>query len=411
MTDERLIPGNDPENEENTSPAPEETPSGAVQSSAQDDTSLDDILAVLDSLDAPNHTPSAPVQSADIEVNVPRGDGYEDGEGVTHDEGADTVPVGADEAFTDELEDEDEYTDPDPTPQGRPNVQPYRPPQDRFPPLPEELRQQARLKPPPRPQSDEERRLASRRIDRRPPSRAPLYNFLTIVFALATCGALYWVIAIWQDPYSALNPFAPNTPFPILASQTPTPSLTPTTAPTNTPTNTPTITLTPTFEPSATFTPVPLSELGISLGTPGASAAGGAGTGGDPLATPAPNFPFALQVIRGSTVVYITNPEGRGGCNWSSITGTVIDFNGAAVDGYGVRIVGDGVDQTLATGSNRAAGAGGFELQLGDQARAASYTVQLLDPSGRAVSDVYPVETSADCAFNIAAVRFVATAP
>lgn len=270
-------------------------------------------------------------------------------------------------------------------------------PQEGFAPLPDNL------KPTRKPSASRSRQ----------PRNPALYNLLTVLFLIAAAGACGLFFTIWNNPFTALNPFPPDTPFPVVVTETltPTSTFTPTITrtPTRTLTVTPTVTLTPiadtaTPAPSLTFTPVNLSELGLVLGTPGTSAPADPN---QPAATAAPGFPFVLQ--NNGRVIYITNPEGRGGCAWSSITGTVIDFGGNAVVGYGVRIVGDGIDQTVATGSVPGAGAGGFELQLGTESREAAYRVQLVDPSGIPVSPEYTITTRADCAFNIAALRFVGT--
>jgi len=71
-----------------------------------------------------------------------------------------------------------------------------------------------------------------------------------------------------------------------------------------------------------------------------------------------------------------------------------------------VRIVGENVDSTLISGSNRGFGGGGYELPLSETARDATYTVTLYDPNGVQVSAPVTAITRADCA-NITAVRFV----
>lgn len=241
--------------------------------------------------------------------------------------------------------------------------------------------------------------------------RNPLiYNLFTLLFLLGIVGLIAYVAILWQDPYSSLNLFPPSTPLPIYASETPTLTPTITATPSRTPTFTPTstpITPTATDAPTETFTPVALSDLGITLGTPSPVAQNTTSDPDAPTVASTPEFAYSLQAVAGRRVVYIANPSGRGGCAWSSITGTVTDLQGAALNGYGIRIQGENLDETLASGSTPSAGRGGFEILLGIEAIAADYTVQLLDPSGEAVSPVYPVTTSADCALNIAKLQFV----
>ncbi|MEP7294307.1 MAG: hypothetical protein ABI835_21135, partial [Chloroflexota bacterium] len=197
----------------------------------------------------------------------------------------------------------------------------------------------------------------------------------------------------WQNPYSTLNPLAPPTPLPQVITATYTPTYTPTPSPTLIPSATLTPSPIPSQAPTETFTPIFFE--GIS--------------------TPAPTddvslYRFSLQENR---VIYRTNPDARGGCNWSSIGGSVMNYDGSAVDaGYGVHVVGEGVNETVATGSSTPNfGPGGFEVLLGSVARSAPFVVQLLDPDGTPVSPVYTMETNADCEFNIAALRFVENEP
>jgi hypothetical protein len=282
---------------------------------------------------------------------------------------------------------------------------------ERFPPLPDELDAQA--------QRDAERAAARaalqpkrrrRNIPPSTPEQVAGRNRVTALFTVLSIALVAYFVMLWNDPYSALNPFAPPTPFPVIVSMTPTPSLTPTASPTlsPTPTRTPSPTLTAratqTPIPSATFTPIPAAALGVTF-LPGApeTAAALTGTPNPDASASGDGYPFTLIP---AGLIYIANPEGRGGCNWSSIAGSVSDAAGDAVDGYTVRIVGENVDATVLSGSNRGFGGGGYELPLGETARAATYTVTLYDPAGVQVSAAVTADTRADCA-NITAVRFV----
>ena len=218
------------------------------------------------------------------------------------------------------------------------------------------------------------------------------YNLLTLLFLLATCGVIAYFGYIWQYPYSALNPLAPPTPLPLMVTATLEPSPTFTPSQTYTPSRTPLPTRPPTETPipeTPTETPIFVEGFSTPEGTPPGEAV---------------DYPFALQ--RGQPH-YITNPEGRGGCRWSSIAGSVRDANGNAINGYGVRIVGEAIDQTIATGSSFGTGPGGFELQIGTVAADAEYVAQLLDEMGSPISPVYTVETRSNCAENITALNFI----
>lgn len=258
----------------------------------------------------------------------------------------------------------------------------YQRPRDRFPSLPDE--------PTPPPRRSRRAPVSEKRSDASDGTR----NLIALFFLLLTFAALAYFVVIWQDPYSPLNPLSPPTPLPLMITATPTPAPTSTPAPTNTPAPTRTPTDVPTAEPTLTFTPVFLE----ALVTPGATLDAGDSA----------NYRFDLQTGR---AIYLTNPSARAGCNWSSIAGSVMSYEGTAIRGYGVRIAGEGVDETIGTGTAPGFGPGGFELPLGNVARDATFVAQLLDPQGTPVSPVYTVETRSECDFNIAALRFVETEP
>ena len=214
------------------------------------------------------------------------------------------------------------------------------------------------------------------------------YNVISAFFLMATCGVIAYVAYVWQNPFSPLNPLAPPTPLPLMVTATYTPTWTYTPSETFTPSPTPTASQTFTPEPTLTFTPVFIEGFSTPFGTPPGEAI---------------DYPYEVP---GGRVIYLTNPAGRGGCRWSSIAGSVMDAAGVAVEGYGVRIVGENVDATIATGSSPGFGPGGFELELGTQAIDADFIAQLLDPLGYPASPVYTVSVRSDCTQNIAALRF-----
>src|SRR5579871_2100007 len=265
----------------------------------------------------------------------------------------------------------------------------WRRPEERFPMLPEEAPPPtAPLKDPPRPRPTPPRSSGRHDTPR---------NLIALFFLLASCLLITYFAVIWQNPYSALNPLAPPTPLPrvLTATLTPTDTLTP--SPTDTPSPTLTPSPIPSIAPTATFTPVFIQGFSTA-----------AATGTVEVTENPASYTFALKP---NHVVYLTNPDARGGCKWSSIGGTVMNYDGTALDGYGVHVYGNGVDQTVGTGSATGMGPGGFEVPLGNVARDAEYVAQLVDPQGNPVSPVYTVDTKSDCTLNIAILRFVATTP
>ncbi len=210
------------------------------------------------------------------------------------------------------------------------------------------------------------------------------YNLLTLLFTAGGCGLLAYFAALWQNPYSEINPFAPFTPPPIVITATYTPSHT------FTPSITPTPSRTPTPSPTATPTDPPTP----TPSEPEAPVEAASGEG------------FSFSLLQGRAI-YLTNPEARGGCNWASIAGTVADVNNQALNGYQIRILGNGVDETVISGSAPGYGPGGFELPLGRQAIDAQFAVQLANAEGVPVSTVYTITTSSLCEWNIAVLRFI----
>src|SRR5690606_8231075 len=94
-------------------------------------------------------------------------------------------------------------------------------------------------------------------------------------------------------------------------------------------------------------------------------------------------------------------------CNWWSIAGTVRDTNGAAINGYRVRVTGDAVNEAVFSGASQAFGDGGFELALVGTPQEATFTVQLFSPQDAPLSAAIEVQARADCDANVAIVNFV----
>jgi hypothetical protein len=229
-------------------------------------------------------------------------------------------------------------------------------------------------------------------LDPRPqkPPRAPApprrrtfwYNVGTVFFMLAACGLLGYYTLIALDPYTPLNPLPPFTPLPIIVTTTPLPP---------TATIPPTPTITPTAPPTHTFTPLPAELLPTR-----------------PTFTPAP-FPFTIS-NEGVTYTRNRTPEG---CDWLSIAGSVSGLGGEILNGYGVQITGEGLEETVFTGGAESLffSAGEFELRLGDTPAVAPYIVRLYSPEGAALSDEYLVVTSSECSQNVAVINFVQNRP
>jgi len=221
------------------------------------------------------------------------------------------------------------------------------------------------------------------------------HDVIAAIFALATlvtCGFYSW---IWQNPYSAQNPFALATPY-IEITATPDPDLVRqaiatdraeslsvaledvTSEPTNGLLNESTAEITPETTEIVTATPI---QIGGTL-------------------------PFTVN--EGNTL-YIPNANGVG-CNWASIAGIVTGINGEALNGYGVQINDaenpNGIQDRVYSGGALTFGDGGFELVLGGAPVEGRYTVQLFSPAGVPLSDVFFVITSNRCDQNVVVITF-----
>lgn len=197
------------------------------------------------------------------------------------------------------------------------------------------------------------------------------YNLVTVLALLGSCASVVWIATIWVDPQTALNPFPPATRF---VQVTATPGDPAQVLPT--PDESGQIFIVITDTPAVTFdTPAPVTES-----------------------------PYPFIVL--DPVLYVPNANDFG-CNWWSIAGTVTDLNGQALNGYRIRISGDGVNETVFSGAALTFGAGGYELPLIGTPQAADFTVQLFSAQEVALSEPISVQTRADCEGNVTIVNFI----
>ncbi|MFW5748405.1 MAG: hypothetical protein ACOCYT_02195 [Chloroflexota bacterium] len=261
------------------------------------------------------------------------------------------------------------------------------PPGERFPPLPEVLLDTEAEN---QPEADMPR---SRRRQR--PHGNWRHDLIAAFFLLASVALCGYFVAIWQNPYSVLNPLAPPTPFIQI-------------------TWTPDSVAIATYEaelaqaaiiaqqPSATLTTiVPTTTAAVTVA---------------PIATDVP-LTFAestaaalVYTMQDPGVTYRANTSSRG-CEWASVAGTVTGGGGEPVDGYRVRIIDvaepDRLNVEVFSGSALAIGPGGYELVLGSDPRERQYTIQLFDQAGRPASEPFLIFTRDSCQENVAVVNFV----
>lgn len=196
---------------------------------------------------------------------------------------------------------------------------------------------------------------------RRARRRRVLYNGMSLLAVLGSLAIVVYIGILWQNPLSPLNLFPPPTPF-VYITATPSPSA---------------------------FQQLPEDVQRV-------------------LATAQPATPLSASpyVFISTGVTHRANTNGRG-CNWASIAGTVTAADGSGLSGFRVQVSGNGLSETAFSGAARTFGAGGFELPLANAPQADTYSVQLLSAQGVPLSDVFNIETFADCERNVTLIDFV----
>ena len=196
---------------------------------------------------------------------------------------------------------------------------------------------------------------------------AAFWNCGSLLFFLGAIAAAAFIVLLFLNPFSELNPLPP---------------IAPTEIPSNTPTLEATGTPTPTLEPTATAT------IGVAAST--------------------------FQIQEGSPVsldASVFHPEL--GCNFMGVAGQAFGKDGSPIPDLQVHMTGtlDGqpVDKIGKTGAATQYGAGQYyEVQLANQPIASENTLQvtLLDASGNAISTPYSFSTSTSCQENLVLINF-----
>lgn len=223
--------------------------------------------------------------------------------------------------------------------------------EERFPPVDPAIYTPQHAARSPRQAQRETRQRAQRR-------RARRYNLVTALALLASVLTLAWVMLVYQQPQTALNPFAPPVEV-VYVTVTPLPGAI-----------------------SAPPQPTP-SEIAVTEG---------------------PAF-----VLSGG-LRYEANANVRG-CEWASIAGNVTGLKGEGVPGLAVQVRGEELEERAFTGSALTFGDGGYELTLGDAPRAADYEVQLVTAQGEPLSDALTITTRDACDANVVRLDFAQVRP
>ena len=208
--------------------------------------------------------------------------------------------------------------------------------------------------------------------------KSPIWNILTVLVLLGTCGVLYYFVTIFINPNTRLNPFPP-VPLPTkfqtatftftVKPLEPTWTSTATIAPSPSRTKAPTWTLLPELiTPEFTYTPTETPDMGTATISP----------------TP---MPASAEV----TYIASTDAHPNAACDWSGVGGKVLDVDGKPVAFQTVQLSGtfggDPVNRMVLSGHDNIEpyGSSGFEFKLGDAATDTSQElwIMLFDNSGQ----------------------------
>lgn len=232
--------------------------------------------------------------------------------------------------------------------------------------------------------------------------RSPIWNLLTTLMLLGTCGLVFFFYTIFQNPASPLNPFAP--------------AATPTSYVTETPTSTiiqlpATWTFTPTIKPSATRTKAPTWTLLPEMITPTITYT--------PTISPVPGTqtttPTPQLVTTVITFANVNTIHPETGCNWLGVGGKVMDPTNKPlvlqILELGGMLDGKPVTALLLSGGAPAYGTSGFEFVLSDHPIASTKTlwIQLFDNNYQKLTERIFFDTSANCTQNLVLITFTKT--
>ena len=231
--------------------------------------------------------------------------------------------------------------------------------------------------------------------------KSPIWNILTVLVLLSTCGVLYYFFTIFTNPYSRLNLFPP-VPLPTkLLTASPTSTYIPLE---------PTWTSTATIQPSPSRTKAPtwtlLPELVTPLFTYTPTEKPNSGT---ETITPTPMPATAEITYMDSTTIH---PDLA--CDWMGVGGKVVDMEGKPVVFQTVQLSGTlngkPVNQMVLSGhdANAAYGSSGFEFTLGTKPVATTQElwIMLFDNTGQPLTSKIYLDTFTECDKNLIMVVF-----
>jgi hypothetical protein len=94
-------------------------------------------------------------------------------------------------------------------------------------------------------------------------------------------------------------------------------------------------------------------------------------------------------------------------CDWLSIAGTVTGAFGQALLNLPIEVTGQGFAEVQFSGSAPQFGPSGFEINVGDEPEAKTFSVRVLTPFGEPASDYVVITTGETCQTNVVVIQFI----
>jgi hypothetical protein len=235
----------------------------------------------------------------------------------------------------------------------------------------------------------------------KPKPKFVIWNILTVIVLLGTCGLAGFFLAVYQNPALLPAGFLPAA-IPTLY-QTPTPTATIILQPS---TWTPTLTL----PPSPTRTKAPTWTSVSALITPSITI-----TPTPAIMAPATTTGTAMPASYVISYQASTTTHPDLACKWMGVGGTVMDVNLKPLQFQTIQVGGTlggkAVTGQVLSGNNPAYGTSGFEIKLANSAVDSTQTlwVQLFDNNGKALTDKIYFDTYSDCQKNLLNIVFTLT--
>jgi hypothetical protein len=228
-----------------------------------------------------------------------------------------------------------------------------------------------------------------------------VWNILTVLVVLGICFIAYFILNIYQNPHTRLNPFPPAA-LPTLY-RTATPTTTVATIPRE-----PTWTSTTTVQPSATRTSAPTWTLVPQLVTLSVTPV--------PTETPitATTTGTATPMPASAEITFVASTEFHPDllCNWMGLAGKVLGPDGKPVlfmeIQLGGTLNGKAINYVILSGNATAYGPSGFEQVLSDHPIASTHAlwIQLLDNTAKPLTEKIYFDTYSTCDKNLVMVVF-----